>query len=85
MPSPLLLSLEHLEEKNTHVRMLFFNFSLAFNTIFPQDLVCKLGTLGVNTTLCNWLLEFLSDRNQSVRMRVGKDNYGVIFLSTSTP
>ena len=43
------LSLAHLEEKNTHVWMLFPDFSSAFNTIAPQRLVEKLGPLGFST------------------------------------
>ncbi|XP_068506804.1 transmembrane protein 176 isoform X8 [Syngnathus scovelli] len=52
--SVLHLSLAHLEEKNTHVRMLFLDFSSAFNTIIPQRLVGKLEHLGFNTPLRNW-------------------------------
>ncbi|XP_058501411.1 protein FAM169B-like [Solea solea] len=77
------LSLEHLEDKNTHVRMLFLDFSSAFNTIIPQELVHKLGPLGLNTPLCNWLLDFLTDRTQSVR--VGNNTSSVISLSTGSP
>ncbi|KAI3353238.1 hypothetical protein L3Q82_019779, partial [Scortum barcoo] len=64
--SALHLSLTHLEEKNTHLRMLFLDFSSAFNTIIPQHLVGKLGLLGFSTPLCNWLLDFLTERPQSV-------------------
>lgn len=46
--SVLHLSLTHLEE-NTHVRLLFLDFSSAFNTIIPQHLADKLGLLGFNT------------------------------------
>ncbi|KAI3360341.1 hypothetical protein L3Q82_014656 [Scortum barcoo] len=48
MPSApaLHLSLTHLGEKNTHVRMLFLDFSSAFNTIIPKHLVGKLRLLG---------------------------------------
>ncbi|KAI3362499.1 hypothetical protein L3Q82_012792 [Scortum barcoo] len=81
--SALHLSLTHLEEKNTHVRMLFLDFSSAFNTIIPQHLVGKLGLLGFSTPLCNWLLDFLTERPQSVR--VGKNTSSVITLSTGSP
>ncbi len=36
----------------------------AFNTIIPQQLIHKLVQLGLNTSLCNWLLG-LSDRETS--------------------
>ncbi|KAI3353892.1 hypothetical protein L3Q82_005099 [Scortum barcoo] len=81
--SALNLSLTHLEEKNTHVRMLFLDFSSAFNTIIPQHLVGKLGLLGFSTPLCNWLLDFLTERPQSVR--VSKNTSSVITLSTGSP
>lgn len=45
--------LTHLEQKNAHVRMLFTDFSSAFNTIIPQQLSEKLNILGFNTSLCN--------------------------------
>ncbi len=45
---------------NTYVRMLFVDFSSAFNTIIPQHLVSKLGPLGLGTPLCSWLLDFFN-------------------------
>ncbi|KAK3559907.1 hypothetical protein QTP86_026416 [Hemibagrus guttatus] len=42
--------------------MLFINFSSAFNTIIPQHLTEKLSLLGINTYLCNWILDFLTGR-----------------------
>lgn len=47
--SVLHLTLQHLEEKNTNVQILFV-FSLSFNPIIPEQLVSKLAPLGVNTT-----------------------------------
>ncbi|KAK3534942.1 hypothetical protein QTP70_002022 [Hemibagrus guttatus] len=63
------LSFTHLENKDTYVRMLFIDFSSAFNTIIPQHLTEKLSLLGINTSLCNWILDFLTGRPQSVRIR----------------
>ncbi|XP_053702104.1 uncharacterized protein LOC128747907 [Synchiropus splendidus] len=77
------LSLEHLEKKNTLVRMLFLDFSSAFNTIIPQDLVHKLEQLGVETSMCNWLLDFLTNRTQSVR--VGGNTSSVISQNIGSP
>lgn len=81
--SALHLSLAHLEEKNAHVRMLFLDFSSAFNTIIPQHLLNKLESLGFGTPLQNWLLDFLTERPQSVR--VGQNISNVITLSTGSP
>ncbi len=62
------LALTHLENKDSYVRMLFIDFSSAFNTIIPQQLINKLNLLGLNNSLCNWILDFLTGRPQSVRV-----------------
>ncbi|KAK3551765.1 hypothetical protein QTP70_025401, partial [Hemibagrus guttatus] len=38
----------HLDNKDTHVQMLFIDFSSAFNTIIPQHLIEKLSLLCLN-------------------------------------
>lgn len=45
--------LQHPEHKNTYARLLFVDFSLAFNTIRPNKFTAKLYSLGLNTSLCN--------------------------------
>ncbi len=52
-------ALSHLENKNTYVRMLFVDYSSAFNTKVPATLVAKLQTLGLTRSLCSWILDFL--------------------------
>lgn len=37
--------LQHLEHKNTYERLLFVDFSSAFNTIRPNKLIAKLHSL----------------------------------------
>ncbi|KAJ8366183.1 hypothetical protein SKAU_G00150140 [Synaphobranchus kaupii] len=76
-------ALTHLDTKDSYVRMLFIDCSSAFNTIIPQQLICKLDQLGLNTSLCNWLLDFLSERPQAVR--VGNNTLSSITLSTGAP
>ena len=56
----------HLENKNSHIRILFVDFSSAFNTISPMNLTGKRITLGFTTALCNWILDFLTSRPQRV-------------------
>jgi hypothetical protein len=56
---PLHTALSHLDKRNPFVRMLFIDDSSAFNTIVPSQLITKLRTLGLNTSLCNWILDFL--------------------------
>ncbi len=78
--STLHLALTHLENKDSYVRMLFIDFSSAFNTIIPQQLINKLNLLGLNNSLCNWILDFLTGRPQSVR--VGHNTSSTTTLST---
>ncbi|KAK2891549.1 hypothetical protein Q8A73_017214 [Channa argus] len=51
---------------DSYVRMLFIDFSSAFNTIIPQHFIEKLSILGLNTSLCNWILDFLTGRPISI-------------------
>ncbi len=81
--STLHLALTHLENKDSYVRMLFIDFSSAFNTIIPQQLINKLNLLGLNNSLCNWILDFLTGRPQSVR--VGHNTSCTTTLSTGAP
>ncbi len=67
------LALTNLENKDSYVRMLFIDFSSAFNTIIPQH----------NNILCNWILDFLTGRPQSVR--VGSKTSSTTTLSTGAP
>jgi hypothetical protein len=53
-------ALSHLDKRNTYVRMLFIDYSSAFNTIAPSKLITKLMALGLNTSLCNCILDFLT-------------------------
>ena len=76
-------ALTHLDNKDSYVRMLFIDFSSAFNTIIPQQLIRKLDKLGFSTSLCNWLLDFLMQRPQAVR--VGNNTSSTLTLSTGAP
>ncbi|KAL6475087.1 hypothetical protein MHYP_G00161270 [Metynnis hypsauchen] len=76
-------ALNHLEGTNTYVRMLFIDFSSAFNTIIPSRLVSKLNTLGISHTLCSWIMDFLTCRPQCVRM--GEHTSPSLTLSTGCP
>ncbi|KAK3522529.1 hypothetical protein QTP86_019102 [Hemibagrus guttatus] len=46
MSTTLYLALTHLGNRDTYVRMLFIDFSSAFNTIIPQHLIENLSLLG---------------------------------------
>ncbi|KAK3564556.1 hypothetical protein QTP86_022798, partial [Hemibagrus guttatus] len=84
MPSPQpFICPSHTWTIRTHVRMLFIDFSSAFNTIIPQHLIEKLSLLSVNTSHCNWILDFLTGRPQSVR--IGNSISSTTTLSTGAP
>ena len=76
-------ALSHLDKRNTYVRMLFIDYSSAFNTIVPSKLITKLRIRGLNTSLCNWILNFLTGRHQEVR--VGSNTSATLILNTGAP
>lgn len=49
----------HLDIYSTHVRILFMDFSLAFNTVQPHLLLKRLIDLNTNSSLVLWIREFL--------------------------
>ncbi len=62
-------SLTHIDSKNgNYVKLLFIDYSSAFNTIVPTKLAVKLSDLGLNTSLCDWIQDFLTGRPQVVKM-----------------
>ena len=71
------------DKRNTYVRMLFIDYSSAFNTIVPPKLITKLKTLGLNASLCNWILDFLTGLSQVVR--VGNNTSATLILNTGAP
>ena len=76
-------TLSHLDKKNTYARILFIDFSSAFNTIIPQQLVEKLKDLNVDTGTCNWILDFLTQRSQTVK--VGNITSEPVVVNTGSP
>ncbi|XP_053097837.1 uncharacterized protein LOC128321215 [Pangasianodon hypophthalmus] len=63
--------------------MLLIDFSSTFYTVIPQHLIGKLNLLGLNTSLCNWILDFLTGRPQSVR--IGNSINNTTTLTTGAP
>ncbi|KAK2880213.1 hypothetical protein Q8A73_022911 [Channa argus] len=59
------------------------HFGSAFNTIIPQQLIHKLVRLGLNTSLCNWLLDFLTGSPQAVQ--VDSNTSSTITLNPGAP
>jgi hypothetical protein len=56
----------HLDKSGSFVRILFIDFSSAFNTIQPHLLASKLLSLDVNPKLILWIVDFLVNRSQTV-------------------
>ncbi|KAK3511500.1 hypothetical protein QTP70_009000 [Hemibagrus guttatus] len=63
--------------------MLFIDFSSAFNTVVPSKLIAKLGDVGICTSICNWIMDFLTNRPQSVRL--GNHISSTLILKTGVP
>ena len=76
-------ALSHLDKRNTYVRMLFIDYSSAFNTIVLTKLINKLRNLGLKTSLCNWIRDFLMGCPQVVR--VGNNTSATLILNTGAP
>jgi gmma-aminobutyric acid receptor subunit gamma/cGMP-dependent protein kinase 2 len=66
IPIALHTSLSHLGKRNTYLRMLFMDYSSAFNTIVQSKLCTKIEAL------CNWVLDFLMGHPQAVM--IGNNN-----------
>ncbi len=59
------------------------DYSSSFNTIVPATLVAKFQNLGLNRSLCSWILDFLTGRSQVVRM--GNNTSSPLVLNTGAP
>ena len=61
--------MKHLEKPKASARMLFLDFSSAFNTIQPHLLMRKLMVMDTNPMIIRWLCSLLTDRQQRVVVR----------------
>ncbi len=70
-------SLTHIDSCNGNfARLLFIDYSSAFNTIVPIKLTSKITGLGLNTSLCDWIQDFLNGKvgqftSNSITLNVG--------------
>ncbi len=76
------LAFTHLETRDFYARLLFLDFSSAFDTIIPQTLVNKLAVGGIHPYLCNWALDFF---NQQAIDRIHKISSSPIKLNSGSP
>ncbi|KAK3568450.1 hypothetical protein QTP86_007299 [Hemibagrus guttatus] len=75
--------LQHLDSPGSYARILFVDFSSAFNTIIPALLRDKLFQLNVPDSMCSWITDFLKDRRQF--MRLGTHVSDLQHISTGSP
>ena len=86
----------HLEKPKSCVRIMFFDFSSAFNTIQPHVLIQKLMNFKINPRITSWILEYLTNRPQYVKIKcsVVDNNYrntqhtyvsDIVFTNTGCP
>ncbi len=69
--------------QNTAARLVFSEPKRGFNTIVPIKLAVKLSDLGLNTSLCDWIQDFLTGRPQVVKM--GQFTSNSITLNIGAP
>ena len=60
---------EHLDKPKAFCRILFVDFSSAFNTINASILVKRLKDMNINSNLIAWIYDFLTDRTQYVKFQ----------------
>ena len=74
---------KHIEIPRNYCRILFVDFSSAFNTIQPHILYTKLLNMNVNKRIIAWIFDFLTNRSQYVKFQNVKSNY--IYTNTGAP
>ena len=75
--------LTHLDKSKTYSRLLYIDFSSAFNTMQPHILLTKLYNMNVNSNLILWIYSFLTNRPQYVKLRNSTSN--TLVTNTGAP
>ena len=73
----------HIDKTKCYTRILFIDFSSAFNTIQPHLMLSKLHDLGVNGYIIKWIYSYLSTRPQYVKFHNTLSN--IIITNTGAP
>ena len=74
---------KHLEQPKSYARVLFVDFSSAFNTILPHILAERLSNQGVPVIFTKLIVSFLSNRTQ--RVHIGDHKSSNLESSTGCP
>ena len=75
--------LKHLESPKSYARLLFIDYSSAFNTIIPCKLAEKLSCMNIHPSIVFWICDFLKERPQ--RVKIGNIVSDTRTLSTGAP
>lgn len=59
-------------------RVILFNYRKAFDLIDHSILVGKLGRLDLPNNIINWIIDFLSDRSQRIKLSEGFSEWGPV-------
>ena len=73
----------HLEKGGSSVRLMFFDFSSAFNTTQSHLLVQKILNMKLLSSVISWIFDYLTNRLQYVRLNGVLSS--VIYTSIGTP
>ena len=73
----------HLDDARAFVRLVFIDFSSAFNCIQPHILAGRLATHNIGSGLIAWIMDFLTHRSQ--RVRVNGTLSAPLISSTGSP
>ena len=60
--------LEATDGNGATVRVFLFDYHKAFDLIDPSILITKLKQINVPNSIINWVIDFLSDRSQRVKL-----------------
>ncbi len=60
--------IKHLENPRAYAKLLFVDFSSAFNTLQPHILLKTMQQMNVNPFIIKWFYSFLTNRSQQVRV-----------------
>ena len=71
--------LQHLDSPDTYAKILFVDYSSAFNTIIPSKLFEKTQNVGVPQSMCLWILD------NFIVAKIGGNLSSSLNLSTGTP
>ena len=58
----------HLEKTGSTIRLMFFDFCSAFNTLQPHLLVQKLLNMKLPSSVISWIFDYLTSRLQYIRL-----------------